>query len=149
MGVQQGRESLMNIDLPILFSKMSKDFNKDYGEFLKPYGLGKLHAFYLLCLHKRPQGMKLKDLSEIVGCDKANTSRALADMQERGIVCKDTDSNLEKKYMVMLTDNGLKIAEEFATIVKGNVEKVLSRLTKNEIETLFSIVKKLIYEERV
>jgi DNA-binding MarR family transcriptional regulator len=144
MDIIKGKGSLLDIDLPILFSKMSKDFNRDYGEFLRPYGLSKIHSFYLLCLHKRPEGIKLKELSEIVGCDKANTSRALADLQDKGIVCKDTDSDIEKKYMVMLTNNGKDIADKFAELVKDNVTNVLSKLTKNEVDTLKSIINKLI-----
>ena len=146
MGIQKEQEEFLEIDLPILFSKMSKDFNKDYVDFLKPYGLGKLHAFYLICLYKCPNGIKLKDLNELIGCDKSNTSRALADLQDKGIVCKDTDSDIEKKYMVMLTDDGREIAKAFANLVKKNVNVILSRLTQNEVETLFNIVKKLIIE---
>lgn len=144
MDIVRDKGCLLDIDLPILFSKMSKDFNRDYGEFLKPYGLSKIHSFYLLCLHKRPDGIKLKELSEIVGCDKANTSRAIADLQDKGIVCKDTDNDIEKKYMVMLTSEGREIANKFAELVKVNVTNVLSRLSKNEIDTLKSIINKLI-----
>lgn len=144
MDIVRDKGCLLDIDLPILFSKMSKDFNRDYGEFLKPYGLSKIHSFYLLCLHKRPDGIKLKELSEIVGCDKANTSRAIADLQDKGIVCKDTDNDIEKKYMVMLTSDGREIANKFAELVKVNVTNVLSRLSKNEIDTLKSIINKLI-----
>ena len=144
MDIVRDKGCLLDIDLPILFSKMSKDFNRDYGEFLKPYGLSKIHSFYLLCLHKRPDGIKLKELSEIVGCDKANTSRAIADLQDKGIVCKDTDNDIEKKYMVMLTSEGREIANKFAELVRVNVTNVLSRLSKNEIDTLKSIINKLI-----
>ena len=144
MDIVRDKGCLLDIDLPILFSKMSKDFNRDYGEFLKPYGLSKIHSFYLLCLHKRPDGIKLKELSEIVGCDKANTSRAIADLQDKGIVCKDTDNDIEKKYMVMLTSEGREVANKFAELVRVNVTNVLSRLSKNEIDTLKSIINKLI-----
>ena len=144
MDIVRDKGCLLDIDLPILFSKMSKDFNRDYGEFLKPYGLSKIHSFYLLCLHKRPDGIKLKELSEIVGCDKANTSRAIADLQDKGIVCKDKDNDIEKKYMVMLTSEGREIANKFAELVRVNVTNVLSKLSKNEIDTLKSIINKLI-----
>ena len=48
--------------------------------------------------------------------------------------------------MVMLTDDGREIAKAFANLVKKNVNVILSRLTQNEVETLFNIVKKLIIE---
>lgn len=135
--------NIFDIDLPIVLNKMSKNFNRDYGEFLKPYGLSKIHSLYLLCLHKRKDGMKLKELNEVIGCDKANTSRAISDLQEKGIICRNTENENEKKYLVKLTEHGYNVSTKFAELVKQNVNKVISKLTKEEMSTLIGIFKKL------
>ena len=91
-------ENIENCVIPILFNKTNKEFTKAYDELLKPYGLTKFHGFYLICLYKNPQGLKLNDINHIIGCDKANTSRAIADLENKGFISKSTDNTNEKKY---------------------------------------------------
>lgn len=133
-----------DIDLPILFTKLTKNFNKDYGEFLRPYGLGKLHAFYLLCLYKSSTGLKLKDFNDILGCDKSNTSRAIADMQERDIICTNATDLAEKKYLVSLTEKGKVIAEKLSDLVKDTIYRKFEKITKDELDIFVNVVKKLL-----
>lgn len=132
------------VELPILFTKLSKMFNKGYSDFLKPYDLSKLHAFYLLCLLKHPEGMKIKQICDELDCDKANTSRALIDLEKRGVVTKSSHKDGEKKYDIKLTDYGVDIACKFQRYVEECVELSLRALTQDDINQLLIIIKKLI-----
>ena len=89
-------ENFENCIIPILFNKTNKLFTKLYDDLLKPYGLSKFHGFYLICLHKNPEGLKLNDFNQIIGCDKANTSRAMSDLESKGFIVRDSDSIIEK-----------------------------------------------------
>ena len=130
-------------ELPILFSKITKSFNRNYGDFLKPYGLSKLHAFYLLCLLKNSHGIKVKQICDELGCDKANTSRALADLESKGIISKSSQNDNEKKYDIKLTDKGFNIAKNFEKSVKENVGIMLSVLNQEDVNYLTNIIRKL------
>ena len=128
---------------PIMLCKIHKNLQKQYVEILKPYGLSKFLSFYLLCLLKFKSGLKLNDLNEIIGCDKANTSRAIADLEEKNIVCKDIPIDKEKKFFVKLTDYGLNLAQKFYNSSKTFYEKILNKLSHEEQEKFYEIMLKM------
>ncbi|MBE5736420.1 MAG: MarR family transcriptional regulator [Clostridiales bacterium] len=130
-------------EMPILLSKICKNFNRDYGDFLKPYNLSKLHAFYLIILLKNPQGIKLKQITDELGCDKANTSRAVTELIERGIISKTSNNDKERKYDIKLTEQGYAVACDFAKLVSNNTSQVLSVLNQEELVSLRNIISKL------
>ena len=130
--------------LPVLCNKMNKIFQKQYDEFLKPYGLSKFHAFYLTYLAKFRDGLKMVDLNTLIGCDKANTSRAIADLIEKGIICKDNNIDKEKKYNVILTDKGLEIANALTNNSEQIINDMLGNLEQDEVGQLFYLIKKVL-----
>lgn len=132
---------LEEFGFPILFSKISKSFNKKFGDFLIPYGLSKLHAFYLMCLYKNKKGLTLNQLNIMTGCDKANTSRAISDMEEKDMVVRSSLG--EKKYKVILTDKGLDVGKVFMQSIKDSIKKTFAMLTEKELCFFQSIILKL------
>ena len=48
--------------------------------------------------------VKLNELNKLIGCDKANTSRAIGDLEEKGIIFKNNIDCSEKKYLVKFPD---------------------------------------------
>lgn len=140
-------DNFENEVFPILFNKINKNINKQYDKFLKPYALSKLHAFYLICLRKFDKGLKLNDLNSLIGCDKANTSRAITDLEEKGVVTRDTTFDNERKYFVKLTEYGNKIASYFINESKKKLNSMLSNLDEKEQEQLFYLINKLLKGE--
>lgn len=138
-------KNFSQLDIPILFSKLSKNFNKKFGNYLNLFNMSKLHAFYLVCLFKNQQGLTLNQLNEMTGCDKSNTSRVISDMQEKDIVRKSSDS--DKKYGVCLTEKGINIASKFVEAIEIDIKKTLSILTLEEINIFKNIIEKLLYNE--
>ena len=128
---------------PIMLCKMHKNMQKQYDEILKPYGLSKFHSFYLLCLLKFKKGLKLNDLNEIIGCDKANTSRAIADLEDKDIICKDIPEDKEKKYFVKLTEYGKKIAQKFYESSREFYNRIFNKLTRDDQEKFYEIMLKM------
>ena len=47
------------------FLSTNKDFNKQYDVCLKPYGLSKFHAFYLLCLYYNRDGCLIENFLKV------------------------------------------------------------------------------------
>lgn len=129
--------------LPILFNRVIKSFNKVYDEYLKPYGLSKFHGFYLMTLFKHPSGLKLNDFNNIIGCDKANTSRAMSDLEEKNLAYRDFPVTAEKKFLVKLTEQGKKIATKFDENMKIFGAKFFSCLDEDERVQLIYLMNKI------
>lgn len=140
-------DELENQILPLIFSKITKNCHRQYDIFLKPYGLSKHHAFYLTCLHKFKSGLKMNDFNSIIGCDKANTSRAIADLLDKGLICKSSEYDNEKKYSVKLTDKGYDIADSFVKDSKKYMEAMLDVLSDEESQEFMRMLKKIVSVE--
>ena len=136
-------ENFENCIIPILFNKTNKLFTKLYDDLLKPYGLSKFHGFYLICLHKNPEGLKLNDFNQIIGCDKANTSRAMSDLESKGFIVRDSDSIIEKKYMVKLTDVGKEVSDKFVNNIRKFGSSLMDKLTEDEQKQLVYLIQKM------
>jgi len=132
-----------NCHIPIFFSQINKDFNKVCESFLKPKGFGKLHAFYLICLYDKINGLKLNELNKLIGCDKANTSRAISDLENKHIIIKDSRDNSDKKYNVKLTTIGLELCNEFVNKVREEISKMFKKLTDEELKIFLRLLNKL------
>ena len=136
-------ENFENCIIPILFNKTNKLFTKLYDDLLKPYGLSKFHGFYLICLHKNPDGLKLNDFNQIIGCDKANTSRAMSDLEAKGFIVRDSESIIEKKYMVKLTDIGKEVSDKFVNNIRKFGSSLMDKLTEDEQKQLVYLIQKM------
>ncbi len=114
---------------------------RDYEtKFLSKYNLTHFHAQYLANLDINKQ-MTLTELSENIGVDKSNTTRAIKDLVNKQYVIKVGDSS--RKYMVELTPSGKSIVKTFRDYLKKLTTKVFKNFTKQELDTLFSLLNKL------
>jgi len=136
-------EVLENEILPLILNKISKNCIRQNDIFLKPYGFSKHHALYITCLYKYSEGLRMNDFNDIIGCDKANTSRAIADLLGKGLIYKDTANESEKKFKVKLTEQGYKIANMLIEDNKKNVEKMMNMLTEEESNMFLQILRKI------
>ena len=110
---------------------------------MKPYGLSKLHAFYLIVLYNNiDNGFKLNDFNTSLGCDKANTSRAIANLMEKNIICKVSEE-CEKKYLVKLTTEGIALAKNFVESVQEKNYQLLSVFSNDEQIEFYRLLKKI------
>lgn len=134
-----------DIEFPLVINRITKNFNKRLGDFLVPYGLSKLHSLYLACLFRHRKGLTLNELNLLTGNDKANTSRAISDMVEKGFVSRSSYDNT-KKYKVRLTEKGIDVGVAFVQTVNESVKKCFARLSQMEADFFKKIVFKLLQE---
>jgi DNA-binding MarR family transcriptional regulator len=128
---------------PLILNKLRKRLDQTSLNSLKEYNLSKLHLLYLMVLFENEGGMTLKELSEYLGFDKANTSRAISQLIEKGFVQKISQGELALKYKIELTPNGRDIAVIiWAQMDEANVE-IVSLFTPEEMQFLAQIAGKL------
>jgi DNA-binding MarR family transcriptional regulator len=129
--------------LPLIINKLRKRLDQTSLSSLKEYALSKLHLLYLMVLFEKEEGLTLKELSEYLGFDKANTSRAISQLIEKGFVQKLSQGDLALKYKIDLTPKGRDVAVIiWEQMNEANIE-IVSLFTPEELNTLAQIAGKL------
>lgn len=86
--------------------EISRCWHKLTAAEMIPYGLKGPHAIYLVVMRRYPDGVTAAQLSELCSRDKADVSRAVALMEERGLIRREgVNRNLYRARLV-LTDTG-------------------------------------------
>lgn len=128
---------------PIWFAKIRKAIQRRQLEILKPYGLSSIHAMYLTMLLNNEDGMTLRELNERMFVDKANTSRAIATLEEKGYVERDENGSSKLKYRIKLTHEGAKVAQVVADDMKVVHGILHGTMTEDEILIIRNVMLKV------
>ena len=67
-------------------SEISRCWHKLAAEEMEKYGLRGPHCLYLLAMYHHPGGVTAPQLGELCGRDKADVSRMMAMMREKGSI---------------------------------------------------------------
>ncbi len=81
-------------------------------EEMEKFGMKGSFAQYLLVMERFPEGITAAKLGKLCDKDKAAVSRALNEMQEKGLVCRVDQGNGSYRAPLGLTEEG-KAAAEF------------------------------------
>ena len=100
------------------FARFSLAINEIYrywhqltSEEMAEYGLKGPHCTYLLHISRNPEGLTATQLCELCGKDKADVSRTMAFLEEKGMVTKEGFHQNLYRGVYKLTDDGRKAAE--------------------------------------
>lgn len=134
-------EKVRNLELE--FTKTAtnalKICKKKEDEILKPFSLSSFHAKYIKLLHKFKE-MTMNDLTECIGVDKANTTRAIKDLLQQGVVEKHGGI---RKFQLVLTNKGQEVAERFILSYENFFKCVLKDFSETEKTTLIALFEKM------
>ena len=92
----------------LAISHINRFWHKLAGEEMAKYGLKGPHATYLLTLSRYPDGLTAAQLVELSGKDKADVSRMLNIMAEKGLVRREGTAY---RARVILTEEGQRAAD--------------------------------------
>ncbi|MBQ9795818.1 MAG: MarR family transcriptional regulator [Clostridia bacterium] len=129
----------LEIDFIKTTSNALKTFKKKEDEILLPFSLSSFHAKYIKLLHKFKE-MTMNKLTELIGVDKANTTRAVKELLDQQIVEKQGGI---RKFKLILTKKGVEIAEKFMFAFDNFFKRVLKDFTDAEKTTLVNLLNKL------
>lgn len=122
-----------------LISRLSMRF---IGGEMKRMGFGP-GQFFLLSELYAEEGLTQDELSKRVGIDKSNTSRALAKLEQNGLIKRQNDWKNHKVKKVFLTPIAHKIKKEFRKIQSQWNAELLNGFKEEEKTALFSSLKKI------
>ena len=129
----------LEIDFIKTTSNALKTFKKKEDEILLPFSLSSFHAKYIKLLHKFKE-MTMNKLTELIGVDKANTTRAVKELLDQQVVEKQGGI---RKFKLILTKKGVEIAEKFMFAFDNFFKRVLKDFTDAEKTTLVNLLNKL------
>jgi len=95
--------------VPVMGRILNKDHEARYKKTKELYEISTIHVKYLLAL--RDKEYTLKDLSECLSMDKANTTRAISYLESKGYVKDDREAENSRKFTLSLTDSGRNVAD--------------------------------------
>lgn len=125
-------------------SSINKNIQKIKTNKMKEFGLSGNHVMCLLYLAQHPEGLTATKLCELISIDKAATSRALAELVEKGYVYYPNLSS-HKKYRApaVLTEKGQKMTEQIDDIICDAVDKIGSSITDEERGIMYRSLDKI------
>lgn len=100
--------------------EISRCWHKLASEEMAKYGLKGPYAIYLVVLQHNPDGLTAARLCELCGRDKADVSRCLSDMLEKGLVRREGGNSYRAK--ISLTELGLQAADHVCNRASVAVE---------------------------
>lgn len=104
----------------LAISVINRYWHKIASDEMEKYGLKGHYAVYLVVMHRYSQGITAARLCEICDRNKADVSRAISDMEKKGLVTKEGASY---RAMLILTEEGVRAAQHVAERASTAVEE--------------------------
>ena len=119
-----------------VISGINRHIQKIERDEMIKYGYKGAFAQYLVALRRYPEGITSAKLCEICDKDKAAISRVLTEMQEKGLILRETQSDHRYNALIKLTAEGLKAAAYVDERAQAAIEAVGNEMT-NENRAAF------------
>ena len=84
--------------------EITRCWHKLAGEEMAKYDLKGPYAIYLIALDQQEKGLTARQICELCGRDKADVSRAVTDLEQKELVCRNGDGAY--KTRITLTPKG-------------------------------------------
>ena len=101
--------------------EINRYWHKIAADEMSKYGLKGPFAHYLITLYRYPDGVTSVQLGELCDKNKADVSRALAILEEKGLAVRETQNNSYYRAKIKLTAKGRAAAEQVQQIAEKAV----------------------------
>lgn len=132
------------------FAKFSLAINEIYrywhqltSEEMTSYGLRGPHCVYLLSIYNNPRGLTATQLCEACGRDKADVSRTMAFLENKGMVTKEGYNQNLYRGVYKLTDLGIEAAEHVCRRASLAVELAGHDLTPEDRAVFYNALESI------
>ena len=119
---------------------ISRSWHKIAAEEMESYGLKGPHCIYLITLHRHPEGITATALGELCCKDKADVSRMMSIMQEKGLVTKEGN---HYRGLLRLTKAGRDAARKVAIRASKAVDMGGDGLTDVDREVFYAALERI------
>ena len=137
--MQENRFELFDVSVSLI----CKSIQKIKSEIMQTYGLKSSHVLFMVQLGKREDGLTASELSKAGHMDKAQISRVVSELTDKGFIIRSAGSGKKYKNRFTLTDSGKSIARDLDSLIDNALEYVSGAIPKADLEvfyrTLFTI----------
>lgn len=137
--MQENRFELFDVSMSLI----CKSIQKIKSEITQSYGLKSSHVLFMVQLGKREDGLTASELSRAGHMDKAQISRVVSELTDKGFIAKCSGNGQKYKNKFTLTESGKSIASDLNDIIEKAFEYVSGSIPKADLEvfyrTLFTI----------
>ena len=120
-----------------LISELSKLLHKIEADELLELGVKGPYAIYILTLAKHKNGISAAKIAELCSRDKADVSRAIANLSDKGLVTKAETQGKKYRSPISLTEEGFLVAERISAKARLAVEFASEGVSDDERKTFY------------
>lgn len=111
---------------------------------MKRYGLKGTFSQYLMALYRSPDGLNSVDLGKACDKNKADVSRALSTLEEKGLAVRESVTGKSLyRAKIKLTEEGFAAADELRSAVEKAVEIGGKDLTEHQRELFYKALESI------
>lgn len=118
--------------------EITRYWHKLAADEMAKYGLKGPHATYLTTLYRFSDGITAPQLSELCGKDKADVSRMMSIMEQKGLVIKESVGKNMYRGLLKLTEQGKTAAEHLRERIALAVDLAGKGLSDKDREVFYS-----------
>lgn len=135
--------------LTFRLSRLNQALNSQVTEVLAHHAQIGLSEWRVLSVIASGDAKTARDVTTLTGLDPAMISRALKQLEERGLVCSLRDTTDRRARLVSLTKEGISLFDSVLPIMRKRQEALLGSLAPHEQEQVFGIIDKLMTASRL
>ena len=124
----------------LAISEISRYWHKIAAEEMEKYDLKGTHSIYLTTMYRYPEGITAAKLCELCGRDKAEVSRTVSVMEQKGLIQKTGSSY---RALLSLTQMGIEAAEHVRSRAALAVELAGADLTDAHRSVFYSALESI------
>ena len=124
-------------------SNIYRSIQKIEREEMERYGLKGAYAQYLVTLERFPKGLTASQLCEICDLDKAAVSRAVSEMERRGLLERDAENATGYRAKLYLTSAGHEAANFVNQRAQQAVNAAGGDLTDDDRKVLYQALESI------
>ena len=127
----------------LAIAEIDRCWHKLAAEEMAKYGLNSPHAVYLTTLSGFKEGITAARLGELCGKNKADVSRMVGILEQKGLVRKEAVGGNLYRARLLLTEEGRQAAEHVQQRAALAVELAGSGMTEEEREVFYRCLEQI------
>ncbi|BDH46126.1 transcriptional regulator SlyA [Salmonella enterica subsp. enterica serovar Choleraesuis] len=110
---------------------------------LKPLELTQTHWVTLHNIHRLPEDQSQIQLAKAIGIEQPSLVRTLDQLEEKGLVARQTCANDRRAKRIKLTEKAQPIIEQMEKVIVHTRGEILSGISNEELDTVLNIIGRL------
>lgn len=133
-------EKFINRTIPILYRHNQRFFAQRLQEYSLPIEVGQLPS--LMQVYRHP-GITQEGISSNAGIDKGTAARTLKQLEDAGLVTRQTDEKDRRVNHIYATEKGLEIKEQVFQIIRELHEILYQGFSDSEIDQAIFLLERM------